>query len=110
MFVVDYQTQDVADELGWDIEKLFDTRLQEEPHLWMEDDQACDEHNDDIHDDDDNNNNNDDGDDDDDDDDDDDCGDADDCGSREPIRGLQKMIDIVRWCNARNARLPCSCD
>ena len=51
IFVVDYQMQDLADELGWDVEKLFDTRLQEEP--WMKDDQACDEYNDDIHDDDD---------------------------------------------------------
>lgn len=35
----DYQLQDLADELGWDIEKLFDTRMQEEPHLLLNSDE-----------------------------------------------------------------------
>ena len=101
--------QDLADELGCDIETLFDTRLQEESHLWMmsmntdheesgnNTDLFESDHFHDIDDDSDDDHNY--------------GNDADDVGNRyEPMHGLQKMIDIVRLRDPCIARQPCSCN
>jgi hypothetical protein len=73
LFAVDHQLQDLADELGWDVEELFD----KEPRSTVSsgddsDNHSCDDYGDDLH------------------------HDTDDEYGNKTARGLQMMIDIVK--------------